>query len=629
MRKLWGRFAVVAAALCVAAVFTTATTPPVDAAGDPAAAEAVPAPPLDPREVAAKLDRLIDAALKEAGAEPAPRASDEDFLRRVSLDLAATLPTPREATQFALDGDPDKRAKLVEKLLAGDAFAAAQARYWRDVIMSRATNAQGRLAQPALERWLAEQFRAGAGWDAIAAALVTATGEVTENGATGLIFAHNAQPQEVAGEVARIFLGVQIQCANCHDHPIDSWKREDFHNLAAYFPRVRVRQSIDPQRRTFEVFATDAPPDPVKEAETAQSVADQLKRLDRDGDGKVTSQEVANTRLQQAFNQVLRASDRNRNGALDANELENLRLPRLGGFGRGGGGEYVMPDLDDPRARGTPMTPVFFLDQTRAGRGLNDQARRAALAANLTKPDNPWFARAFVNRAWTEMLGRGFYDLVDDMGPERVAESPEVLDLLAQSFVQSGHDVRWVYRTIAGTEAYQRRIESPGTIGGTPAFASATPTRLRSDAIYSSLERALDFGRAQPRNFGRQRGGNAFRGPIGSPRAQFDQLFGYDPSAPQDEVLGTVPQALFLMNSPAVNNLIRGQGGTPLATVLRENRDDGDALRAVFLRVLAREPSGTETKTCLEYISQVGNRAEAFEDVMWSLVNSSEFVTRR
>ncbi|MEX0715840.1 MAG: DUF1549 domain-containing protein [Planctomycetaceae bacterium] len=586
-----------------------------------------------PREVAREVDRLIDASLKEAGASVAPRTSDEDFLRRVSLDLAATLPTPRETTLFALDDDPEKRAKAVDRLLAGNEFSAAQGRYWRDVIMLRATNPQARIAQQPLERWLTEQFRRNAAWDEIVTGLVTATGEVNENGATGLIFAHNAQPQEVAGEVARIFIGIQIQCANCHDHPIDSWKREDFHNLAAYFPRIRVQQSLDPSRRSFEVIATDVPPDPVKQAEALESIAGQLKGLDRDGDGKVTAEE-ANGRLLQTFNRMLRTNDRNRNGALDADELGNLRLVnQFGPRGRGrGGAEYTMPNLDDPRARGTPMQPVFFVDQTRTGNRLSDKDRRDELAKNLTKPENPWFARAYVNRVWTEMLGRGFYDLVDDMGPERIADSPEVLDLLADGFVKSDYDVRWVHRTIAATETYQRRIESPGTIGGTPAFASATPTRLRADAIYSALERALDFGRPQQRPLGRGRGNPAMmarRGGFASPRAQFEQLFGFDPSTPQDEVLGTVPQALFLMNSPAVNNQIRATGNTPLATILRDNRDDEAALRAVYLRVLARAPSETETKACLDYVAEVGSRGEAFEDVMWSLVNSSEFVSRR
>ena len=112
-------------------------------------------------------------------------------------------------------------------------------------------------------------------------------------------------------------------------------------------------------------------------------------------------------------------------------------------------------------------------------------------------------------------------------------------------------------------------------------------------------------------------------------RTLFSILFGYDPSTPQEDISGTVPQALFMMNSPSINGLIRARGNTRLGRILGKFDDDRDAIQELYLLVLAREPSANEVKICRDYITEVGNRQEAFEDLMWSLLNSSEFLSRR
>jgi hypothetical protein len=112
-------------------------------------------------------------------------------------------------------------------------------------------------------------------------------------------------------------------------------------------------------------------------------------------------------------------------------------------------------------------------------------------------------------------------------------------------------------------------------------------------------------------------------------RAAFAELFGFDPSTPQDDIVGSIPQALFLMNSPQLNTLVRGSGDTRLGRILDEYDNDNDALAELYLLTLSREPSAEETTIAKEYISEVGNRTEAFEDLFWSLLNSSEFLSRR
>jgi hypothetical protein len=524
----------------------------------------VEAPTLTPDDI----DRMLAAHLKDEGVAPAKLASDEDFLRRASLDLAGKLPEPDAVLAFARDDDPRKRAKLIDRLLDSDDFARNFARYWRDVIGYRATFEQRFLVHyESLEAWLADQVRADRPWDEIARAMIAGTGSSADpaSGNVVLAAAHNADPAEFAGEVSRIFLGVQIACAQCHDHPTDPWKREQFHQFAAFFAGTRAR-------RSFETV-----------------------------DGR-----RINTGL------TIAAQGR----------------PR-----------YTMPDLDDP-TKSIPVEPRFFLAPTEepVPADLTAQRRRELAALYVTGQDNPWFAKAFVNRAWYTLMGEAFYDPVDDMGPARDPIAPELLDRLSAEFARSGYDVKWLYRTLLRTRAYQRQDRSTRTEAGRTSFAAACPSRLRADQILDALEQALGFDlEAAAEKALRRRVEKAaspalaalYRRGANGTRTLFNTLFAADPSVPNDEVLGTIPQALFLMNSPLVNRAIAAGRGSMLADLLAAQPDDRAALDALYLRVLSRRPTDAEARTCAGYLAQVGDRREAFEDILWALVNSTEFISRR
>jgi hypothetical protein len=268
------------------------------------------------------------------------------------------------------------------------------------------------------------------------------------------------------------------------------------------------------------------------------------------------------------------------------------------------------------------MQPVFFVDGHKLGYGTSDDDRRAALAQHITSADNEWFSRAFVNRIWAELTGEGFYMPIDDLGPERTAQFPEALDLLADGFTDSGYDIQWLYRTIAGTLVYQRRL---GSVGG-PEFA-ASPSRLRADQVYNSLTKVLGLERLSG-DRGR-RGFGPYAGGRDPGRAAFQRLFGYDSSTPQADIVGSVPQALFLMNSPQVNNSLRGDGYSRLARTMRNHPDDRHAITELYLLVLSREPTHRELQINTDYIADVGRRTEAFEDILWCLINSTEFLSKR
>jgi hypothetical protein len=224
------------------------------------------------------------------------------------------------------------------------------------------------------------------------------------------------------------------------------------------------------------------------------------------------------------------------------------------------------------------------------------------------------------------MLGEGFFTPIDDIGPDREPSYPAALDTLAAGFAANGYDVKWLFQTITATDAYQRqtRTKDPKK---TETFAHAIPTRVRADALYSSLLRVLGVEEPTLPDRQRMQGGLRFGDP--SPRGQFNQLFGFDPSTTAEELNGTVPQALFMMNNTQFQGLTRADGRNRLADLLRKYSDNKDAVIELYLTVHSREPSENELKVCLDYVREFGNRGEAFEDLMWSLVNSTEFLTKR
>lgn len=571
--------------------------------------------------VAKQVDEQIEAELKKSGITPAPLASDEDFLRRVTFDLAGRMPTTSEVLLFGLDSTPDKRQAVIEQLLKSDDYGINWARYWRDVIYLRATDMRARLNETQFVDWMTTQLNENKSWKEITTDLLTATGDVRENGSTALIFAHEGNPAELAAETSRIFLGIQIQCANCHDHPTDKWKRKDFHELAAFFPRVRVRPVRDSTPRTFEVVSMNQGNQFARRIQMLKDPEFLFRSYDRNRDGKLTEQEVQRTRMARGFQQLVSRADKDGDKALTAEELKSMPLPENTQRFMS---EYYMPDLNDPTSMGTVVQPVLFVG-TKAPEGLDDLERREVLSKFLTSQSNPWFARAIVNRMWAEMLGEGFYTPIDDIGPERSAVYPEVLDALTRGFTASGYDLKWLCRTITNTRAYQRKMQkrSPGQLQ-TP-FAAQLPTRLRGDQIFTAITQVFGVDDLQADRSAGNRRYQRSR----SARGQFSSLFTFDPSTSQDEITGDVPQALFMMNSESLNSMLGTNRSTRLAQIARDFPENKAAIQELYLLTLSREPTAKELEICLDYCQQTERRETALEDLMWSLLNSSEFITKR
>ncbi|MCH2373633.1 MAG: DUF1549 and DUF1553 domain-containing protein [Planctomycetes bacterium] len=591
------------------------------------------AAPSEPAQMAAKVDSMIAARL-EASEGGALLASVDDgtFLRRAQLKLTGELPTPEQLTLYALDPSPQKREAAVERFLNSKAYGLSWSRYWRNVILSRAVDPRAKRQAAVFDSWLSTKLNEDVGWHRIAHDIITATGDVSENGATALVVAQQADANNLASETVRVFLGIQIGCAQCHDHPYDEWKREQFHELAAFFPRVRIeRQKNMVMRKSFQVVSFDrgAPGKKRRFAALTDDPSKFVAQFDRDGDAKVRLDELP-PRLKRKAKRFLKVADRDNDGALTAGEIAAAR------FGKERQQtEHFMPNLEAPEKPGTLVHPKFFLPVPQAAsaavpQGASDLDRRRAFAQSITAQSNPWFARAVVNRVWSEMVGIGFVTPVDDLGSGRATQFPDVFDALAEGLSDNGYSIKWLLRTIAQTEAFRSRssVLTPGD--SSPHRCRMAP--LASDHLLSSLAGAFGISLealADARLLGRAKSRKGFGTALHALRAQFATVFGHDPSTPAEEIDGSVQQALWMMNSPLVALGTSAHGDTLLSRLLERLPNDEDVLGELYLRVLSRRPSETEMATCLRYVDQVGVRDDAFEDIFWSLVNSTEFFHHR
>ncbi len=530
--------------------------------------------------MAGEIDRLVEAELAKLGVKPAAKTTDEQFIRRVYLDLTGKMPLPADVTEFLADKSADKRAKLIDKLLDSDAYAKHWGQYWRSVITTRAT-IDFRLTQvtPAFERWMTEQLKANKSWAHITRELLTAKGKVmydkpNENAQAFFLLTRRGPDAttEIAAETSRIFLGIQIQCAQCHDHPSDVWKRKQFHEFAAYYGRYKGERPIREEKKFVGVELASAP----------------------FGEHRMPDKEnpKSGTLMSPKF-----LDGKAPKGAVAAGPIINNGPAKgKGGFGKGFGGG-----------------------------GMGDEARRAALADQITDKDNPWFAAAFTNRMWGEFMGQSFYSPIDDLGPQKDAMMPTVLARVSASFRGNDYDIKQLIRDIMNSETYQRQIRPGDPADDHLLFATRNPVRMNGNALWQTLA-----GSIGPFNQGKF-GGAAPKGPFGGGglEAQFKNEFSFDPSTKADEIEGSISQALILMNNPQINAKIKVQGTNLLGRILTAYPDNSEALKVVYLRTLARRPTDREVARCNEHIKTVGNRAEAYEDILWALINSTEFQMKR
>jgi hypothetical protein len=574
-------------------------------------AEEPPAPDASWRRTVAAIDAQVRARLAEAKVAPAPLADDAEFLRRVSLDLHGRVPTADEAAAFANDRSADKRARKIEQLLADPAYADYWGTWWYRTLTGMSSGAIQRMGEGArllrgpngdvFKEWLEARMAENTPYDKFTEQLLSATGRSDENGATGFYLRWEGKPANLAGAVAKTFLGVRIQCAQCHDHKFEpTWGQKDFQGMAAFFALsaalpvpeyVAARREAEMEARREKEKAKDEPGDGMTPPGE---------------DGKPGKPKDRIPRNVQQLRLVVDVKD------FDASEV---RRPR-------GGDAAKAPERLKERAEYLSVQPKFWMDKTVAD--VPGISRRYLLARWVTSPQNPYFAKALANRYWAHFLGRGLVHPVDDFGSFNHPSHPELLDLLAQDFQANGYDLKRLARILTSTEAYQRTSRWEGAEEPDPALFARAPVRpLSTEQLYNSIMRASGADRLADRLGGRRQGYRQKEMVFSA----FSFLFDDDEMQEKEDFAGSIPQGLFLLNGQLLQAAVGSRFDTTVGRTLREEKTEAGRVERLYLAAYGRPPDAQERATSLGFLRRAGGEAQAYEDLFWVLVNSAEFMS--
>lgn len=493
-------------------------------------------------EVVGKIDELLKARWKAEKISPARIANSADFIRRLYLDIAGRIPPIEVAQEFLYSRDPAKKANYIDRIVKTPDYAEHWANVWADILIGPELM-QPMVNRQALIEWLDGQLRKNTPFDQVVRELLTSEGYSDENGATNY-FMKFKMPSEAAASVSRIFLGVQIQCAQCHNHPYEKWTQDDFNGFQAFFAKTRPRR-------------------------------DQMAGKDMRPRFMVTEVKFAPQRMME------------RMGMKDAGAPKYL-----------GGNK-----LD--------LGPVAKL--------------RPVLAAWLTDKSNPYFARAVVNRYWGILNGRGIVHPLDDFGKNNLPSHPEILDILAKDFVDNGYDVRRLLRILTSTYAYQAssRVPTPHRENPPPddLFAYQQLKPLSAEQIVMSIFEATRLRDAKNRQIT-----GAIKTRARAVVSLFNFTFDTDGMEEVSGFEGTIPQALLMLNGPLTNETLRPIPGTTLGEIAASKESVDKKLDTLFLSTLTRLPDANDRIYFKRYLRDEGYKPEAWADVQWTLLNTSEFL---
>ena len=486
------------------------------------------------------IDGAVFAKLNRMRVAPSEPCTDAEFVRRAFLDLVGVLPTPAEVEAFANDPSPDRRARLVDRLLDRPEFYDFWTLKLADVL-----RANGRLIQTkgayVFTRWIKDRLVRNTPMDRLVRELLTAGGSAFENPPANY-YRVSRDPETAVETTAQLFLGVRIQCAKCHNHPFERWTQDDYYGFAAFFSRVRHKKGRAPEDEV--VFSANA------------------------GD---------------------------------------VRQPRTG---------KVMP----PKALGGPV----LADSDKA-----PADRRERLAAWLTGPDNPFFARSLVNRVWYHLVGRGIVEPVDDFRDSNPASNDELLDGLTAAFVKGGFDLKALIRAVANSRTYQlsartNELNADDTLYFSHAYTKLLPAEVLLDAISAVTDTVTPLD-------GLPKGARATQIADGTKENAFLKTFG----RPARELAceceresdSNLSQALQLIGGATVNGKLRDDKGR-MARLASGGRTPEGIARELYLVALSREPNASELAAAVKHVADAPDRRQAVEDLGWVLINSKEFLFR-
>jgi len=530
-----------------------------------------------------EIDNHVFAKLKMLHILPSAQCSDAEFVRRLYLDLCGILPTPAETRTFVNAQETDKRARLIDRLLQRPEFSDFWTKKWMDVLRVSRDSIQLAGAQ-AYQAWLRDQIERDVPFTEIVEALLTSRGESYKDPAVNfycvaptpkeVVDPHYLQ-KDLAEATAQLFMGVRLQCAQCHNHPYERWTQDDYLGLAAHFTQV---------------------------SRSRLGKAGRAGRPDR---------------RQMAI-------------GLDFKAAEVTRETT---------GEAIPPALFGVAT--ADLAP--------------EQDRRQILANWLTGPDNPFFAKAIVNRIWFHLHGRGIVEPVDDFRNSNPAANDPLLETLAADFVANGYQLRPLIRSIANSRTYQLSSETNASNENDERYfshmmARPLPAEVLLDAICDVTGVAERYEIMQDYIDGIPT--ESVKLPEGTRAAQlpvndiatlinstgkyvryelhpFLRTFG-QPNRTQTcecdrQQKFSRRQALELIVGPMVTDKL-AQPKNRLGQLLEADATDEEILSLLYQSALSREPSQSTSESLLEYVATSDERRQAWEDVVWTVLNSQEFI---
>ncbi|WZO97073.1 DUF1549 and DUF1553 domain-containing protein [Isosphaeraceae bacterium EP7] len=498
------------------------------------------------------VDALVFSNLKQVGVPPSPVSEDATFLRRVSLDIAGRLPTVEETTAFLSSTESDKRDRLIESLLSSPDYADYFANKWTALLRNKRDDTSDITANFAFHSWVRDGLLANKPYDQMVRELLAATGTIADNPAVAW-YKRVLEPQQQLEDVAQLFLGVRMQCAQCHHHPFERWSQNDYYSLGAFFSRVGRKPT--------------------------------------------------------------------------STRGEDVIFHKRG-----------MAQLENKKTK-IPVKPAVLGGQALAiGQ---DEDPRLKLADWMSDKSNPFFAKSLVNRYWKHFFKRGLVEPEDDIRETNPATNPELLDALANHFVASGYDLKAVVRVITQSQTYQLSA-MPNASNGIDRqnFSHYYPKRLQAEVLLDALDRltgsVTDFADLPP-------GTRAISLPDNSYNrsSPFLQVFGRPEGASVCECervqSPSLAQSLHLMNAADVKSKLNTPGGR--ADLLsKSNKPESEKVRELYLAAYSREPRAEEIKVAEAYLAKVrvdsqGNpieperaKRDAYEDLLWAIINTKEYL---
>ena len=564
-------------------------------------------------EIVAKINGFVKQGWSDSSVTPSERADDGEYARRVSLDIVGHIPAYQRLVQFLNDSSPDKRARLVDELLDDPDYAEQFSTIWGNLLIGRANNR--RTNRGVLERWIKRQFEKNARYDQFVYDLISAEGNSEQNGAVGFLAAHlNENAVPATAITARLFLGLQVQCTQCHNHPFNDWKQSQFWGMNAFFRGTRRQGMGNAQRNDFDLTDNDA--ESIVFFEKRSGIMEAITR--QFVDGTLVVGESNDSPRKQLAKLVIDPSKP---------YLGRAAVNRMWAHFLGSG--FTRP-IDDMGPHNPPSHPelVDYLSQEFQAAGY-DQKRLIR-----------WIAASDAYNLTSRFHSR------HDPAP------------LAPALRGEGQGVRGssartpTTEETAGETATGNTADDPAS-GQTPLFSHVYVKPFTAEQLYDSLLVATEAHKAG-RNFEQsEKQRDEWLG-------QFVRTFGTDENDEASSFNGTVPQALVMMNGELVRNALSGANGSFLRRVLEgtvSKPDDAtdktksprttasapqpkvtgiklpktipQKIEVLYLTALARKPSPAELSALDKAFHNSGNRDPilGLQDVFWALLNSNEFIT--